>query len=145
MSDSLRDDYHNEGHGHVFPRPDGIKARCGGPALCRICAIDLTRKGLGATEATLVESLQNPHRTINIMLYRAQPEETPHLNVTTNTSYFPYTHATNKRDLDINMELHRKQAKDLVDALYQTLPGGTMDQILRELLERKASQLSVTF
>lgn len=27
----------NAGHGHVRPRPDGAKARCGGPALCRVC------------------------------------------------------------------------------------------------------------
>jgi hypothetical protein len=25
-------------HGHVVPRPDGVKARCGGPALCAQCA-----------------------------------------------------------------------------------------------------------
>lgn len=25
------------GHGHVKPRPDGAKARCGGPALCTKC------------------------------------------------------------------------------------------------------------
>lgn len=25
-------------HGHVTPNPEGIKARCGGPALCSICA-----------------------------------------------------------------------------------------------------------
>lgn len=31
----------NEGHGHVLTRPDGAKARCGGPALCRECARDL--------------------------------------------------------------------------------------------------------
>ena len=24
-------------HGHVTPRPDGAKARCGGPALCPVC------------------------------------------------------------------------------------------------------------
>jgi hypothetical protein len=28
----------NTGHGHVRERPDGYKARCGGPALCGICA-----------------------------------------------------------------------------------------------------------
>lgn len=29
-----------DGHGWVRPRPDGAKARCGGPAICRECAID---------------------------------------------------------------------------------------------------------
>lgn len=33
----------NSGHGHVFARPDGIKARCGGPMMCRHCAADLSR------------------------------------------------------------------------------------------------------
>lgn len=27
----------NVGHGHVVPRPDGIKARCGGPPFCSVC------------------------------------------------------------------------------------------------------------
>jgi hypothetical protein len=27
----------NTGHGHVVPRPDGVKARCGGPAICSRC------------------------------------------------------------------------------------------------------------
>lgn len=26
------------GHGHVTPRPDGAKARCGGPGLCTTCS-----------------------------------------------------------------------------------------------------------
>jgi hypothetical protein len=29
------------GHGHVRPRPDGAKARCGGPALCKACQQEL--------------------------------------------------------------------------------------------------------
>jgi hypothetical protein len=33
----------NVGHGHVFKRPDGIKARCGGPGLCSECSRDLAR------------------------------------------------------------------------------------------------------
>ena len=31
----------NTGHGHVWNRPDGMKARCGGPSMCRECAKDL--------------------------------------------------------------------------------------------------------
>ena len=34
----------NIGHGHVFPRLDGVKARCGGPAMCSECARDYYRK-----------------------------------------------------------------------------------------------------
>lgn len=30
----------NTGHGHAWPRPDGMKARCGGVVLCRECARD---------------------------------------------------------------------------------------------------------
>lgn len=28
----------NTGHGHVHPRPDGAKARCGGPGICAACS-----------------------------------------------------------------------------------------------------------
>jgi hypothetical protein len=28
----------NRGHGHVFPRADGLLSRCGGPAICSECA-----------------------------------------------------------------------------------------------------------
>jgi hypothetical protein len=30
------------GHGHVVPRADGFKAKCGGPALCAACAGELS-------------------------------------------------------------------------------------------------------
>jgi hypothetical protein len=30
----------NSGHGHVLPRPDKAKARCGGPSMCQQCAGD---------------------------------------------------------------------------------------------------------
>ncbi len=36
----------NTGHGHVFPRDDGVKARCGGPEVCDECATDFVAKGL---------------------------------------------------------------------------------------------------
>jgi peptide methionine sulfoxide reductase MsrB len=25
------------GHGHVYKREDGVKARCGGPSFCEVC------------------------------------------------------------------------------------------------------------
>lgn len=30
-----------DAHGHVIPRPDGYKAKCGGPAMCRYCQQEL--------------------------------------------------------------------------------------------------------
>lgn len=30
----------NTGHGHVWERPDGLKARCGGPGFCQVCSGD---------------------------------------------------------------------------------------------------------
>lgn len=40
----------NEGHGHVVPRPDGVKARCGGPAFCRVCQREKAAPALQAAE-----------------------------------------------------------------------------------------------
>lgn len=40
----------NAGHGHVFPRPDGVKARCGGPAICAECALDAARQKEGGQQ-----------------------------------------------------------------------------------------------
>jgi hypothetical protein len=45
MSESNRPaENRNVGHGHVFPRPDGVKARCGGPGICSECSRDQSRK-----------------------------------------------------------------------------------------------------
>lgn len=38
----------NTGHGHVWPRPDGMKMRCGGKVLCPACAQDFARFGAEA-------------------------------------------------------------------------------------------------
>lgn len=35
------------GHGHVTPRKDGVKARCGGPALCSVCQREKAALGRG--------------------------------------------------------------------------------------------------
>ena len=36
----------NFGHGHVYPRPDGARARCGGPSICLVCSRDKARKDI---------------------------------------------------------------------------------------------------
>jgi len=38
------------GHGHVTPRSDGVKARCGGPALCAECAQERLEQEGGAVD-----------------------------------------------------------------------------------------------
>lgn len=30
----------NSGHGHAWARPDGVKMRCGGPRMCKVCGTD---------------------------------------------------------------------------------------------------------
>jgi len=30
----------NSGHGHAWARPDGVRARCGGPGMCTECSYD---------------------------------------------------------------------------------------------------------
>jgi hypothetical protein len=37
-------------HGHVRPRPDGVKARCGGPAMCAVCAREQRDMTTAATQ-----------------------------------------------------------------------------------------------
>jgi hypothetical protein len=34
----------NFGHGHVYPRADGGKMRCGGPGICLACAKEAEQK-----------------------------------------------------------------------------------------------------
>ena len=38
------------GHGHVTPNADGSKARCGGPAICAVCALEYARFHMKAEE-----------------------------------------------------------------------------------------------
>lgn len=42
----------NQGHGHVYPREDGVKARCGGPGLCSQCARDQAEKAKADSDMT---------------------------------------------------------------------------------------------
>lgn len=56
----------NAGHGYVWERPDGARARCGGPAMCGECTKDFMdmcefKAGLGQA-LTMAE--QRLHDTI---------------------------------------------------------------------------------
>jgi hypothetical protein len=53
----------NNGHGHVWARPDGVRARCGGLAICKACAADFAllnrsvQKGADTTASHLIEAM----------------------------------------------------------------------------------------
>lgn len=51
----------NVRHGHVTPRADGAKARCGGPAICSVCAREQAEKEGQIVERSTV-SVERPDR-----------------------------------------------------------------------------------
>ncbi|MCW3734882.1 hypothetical protein K6Y81_05905 [Burkholderia cenocepacia] len=53
----------NSGHGHVFPRPDGRKAKCGGPVVCAVCAVDLVKQKAGTARMTKPRILRAIYRS----------------------------------------------------------------------------------
>jgi len=49
----------NKGHGHVTKRPDGVRARCGGPAFCKVCQAEkaeLERATAAPAESAHIET-----------------------------------------------------------------------------------------
>ena len=56
----------NTGHGHVHPRSDGVKARCGGPGICSVCS-----KEAGVWKAPVLE-LNN---SFPVVLYFGSEED----------------------------------------------------------------------
>ncbi len=53
----------NTGHGHVRPRPDGMRARCGGPAICPVCAREQEQMLAGA-EISVDDEAQDEERAL---------------------------------------------------------------------------------
>ena len=86
-----------------------------------------------------------PVRAVSV--YKAQPtnphQPTPSLAITAQEEMPRLEHLD--QYIERGQAIFRTDAKVIVDALYESLPGGTLDQVLRLLLERKASQLVVRF
>lgn len=61
-------DNQNTGHGHVWPRPDGMKAKCGGPALCPMCKRDAAGMMKDADGNVVTGDANGPYRDSHSML-----------------------------------------------------------------------------
>ncbi|HIE5779610.1 TPA: hypothetical protein ACXNSB_006464, partial [Pseudomonas aeruginosa] len=54
----------NVGHGHVFPRADGVKMRCGGPGLCSECTADASRARAALAQPSLMPPDRGPWHAV---------------------------------------------------------------------------------
>ncbi len=58
QKDAFKKAQSNVGHGHVNPREDGVRARCGGPKMCSECAKDLANKTSQSSEDSQMQVSQ---------------------------------------------------------------------------------------
>lgn len=60
------------GHGWVFPHPQGIKARCGGPGMCAQCRRDAMLKDLATLTRRALRSVpaNDPLRVQGVALLK---------------------------------------------------------------------------
>ena len=54
----------NTGHGHVWSRPDGLKAKCGGPTICAVCAKDAASVATPPAAAPPAAAVSEPWQPI---------------------------------------------------------------------------------
>ena len=76
----------------------------------------------------------------NLTIFKAQPDELVEdvtITIEEASPDFP--------NLAAAARFYHRQGKALVDTLWACLPGGTIDQIIAELLRRRASLFSVRF
>lgn len=67
-------DIYNVGHGHVWPRKDGNRVRCGGP-LCKQCKYDQARKNMSVNptyEVTYNELSEKLDKAVSLLYRTAQ-------------------------------------------------------------------------
>lgn len=63
-------------HGHVVPRPDGAKARCGGPAICAQCAREAAQEA-AAKEIVGYKIGERVYHPADVVIIRRRDESTP--------------------------------------------------------------------
>lgn len=68
----------NTGHGHVWERPDGLKARCGGPGACAECVADAARWApSGVAAADEVSRLRDMLRSTRDLFRQFADDDSP--------------------------------------------------------------------
>lgn len=93
---AAKDNPTNAGHGHVRPRPDGNRMRCGGPRLCKVCAAEAA-------------SLTNPAHLVRGLL--AENEEAAREREETLRELSAWTHSLLEREVTamaVTEDLQRK-------------------------------------
>lgn len=116
MSQLSETDYPNIGHGHVRPRADGVKARCGGPGLCDICSREKCR---------LNNQLEAKRKQIRDM------EERINAKVTITRQHVITYFASDYGGKGLDME-YLENAPDAILFRMAALAGETFEQWLRE-------------
>lgn len=69
-----------DGHGWVLPRPDGTKANCGGPNVCRVCLLE--KLVYSQTQQTVIIEAMNIKPGDQILLLApafAKPSDLDHI------------------------------------------------------------------
>ncbi len=97
---------HRYGHGHVIPRPDGVKVRCGGPAMCPVCAGELARKP--ERNNKLISPIHCDHFGTRefISTYRGSPSgDSYHVDVCTRCGQFRVYARQGKEYMEVQFEL----------------------------------------
>ena len=80
--------------------------------------------------------------TTEVLVYRAGAIGVNHVPV---LRILAVTEVPDQSTLEGSRTLYQRDAQQLAEALFQHLPGGTIDQLLVELMQRRACLLRVRF
>ncbi len=103
-------DLKNTGHGHVHPRPDGFKARCGGPGICSQCSQEAAaaKQALAAPEPLrLADEYAETRHRCGSHLYNAKTEAARNALHAALSAAAPAAPAGSARGIPGNFTTHR--------------------------------------